>query len=400
MFGFVEKLFKKADKPEAETLNPAEISTPEPIKAVTPEPKEAITPEPVMTAAASPPVIEATAPPAPLYQKVFRFDDEPPENPDIAQSKSVESKSWFGRLKKSLSRSSENIIQKTGGIFGAGVKLNDEHLDALEDMLIEADFGARTAAELRDKLSAENFGKNVDNQQVKQFLTDEIAARLKPAEQFLPLRRNAKPNVILFVGVNGTGKTTTIGKLAYQFKAENLKTYLAAGDTFRAAAVEQLAIWGERNDIPVIRAATGADAAGLVFDAYKKAVEEQADVLMIDTAGRLQNKTDLMHELLKIRGVLRKFDEDLPHEVILVLDATTGANAVAQTEAFLTASGVTGLAVTKLDGTARGGALLGIVKEIKIPVYAVGVGERLEDLHPFNAERFARAVTGVSFDQA
>ena len=373
MFGFVEKLFKKTEeKPSENALEAAPVS----VSSEKAEAEDAS-------------LIEEERREKD-YPRVFRFDDETQAEKNEKPQKSA---GVFSRLRIGLSRSASKLSDSVGSVFSGGGKLDDVSLDELEDMLIEADFGPKTAAEFRDKLSAEKFGKDVSAEEVKSFLSGEIATVLKSAEAPLILRRDAKPNVIMFVGVNGTGKTTTIGKLARQLKDSDLTVYLAAGDTFRAAAVEQLAVWGERNGVPVIKSETGGDAAGLVFDAYKKAEQDGADVLLIDTAGRLQNKTDLMHELLKIRGVLRKFGEDLPHEVLLVLDATAGRNAVIQTEAFLTASGVTGLVVTKLDGTARGGALVGIARDIKLPVYAVGTGEKIEDLQPFSAENFARAVT-------
>jgi fused signal recognition particle receptor len=249
---------------------------------------------------------------------------------------------------------------------------------------------------ITDRLSRERYNKEISEEEIRQVLAEEVEAVLKPVAAPIVTDAARKPHVILVVGVNGTGKTTTIGKLARNFTAEGKRVMLAAGDTFRAAAVEQLKIWGERTNSPVVARETGADAAGLVYDALTSARDDKRDILIIDTAGRLQNKTDLMAELEKIVRVIKKQDATAPHTVLLTLDATTGQNALNQVEIFKKTAGVTGLIMTKLDGTARGGILVAIADKHKLPVHAIGVGEGAEDLQPFDARDFARAIAGLS----
>ncbi len=304
-------------------------------------------------------------------------------------------KNWFQRLRSGLARTSTQLTQGISGVFNKR-KLDASTLEELEDLLIQADLGVDTAMRITDRLSSERYNKEISEEEIRQVLAEEVEAVLKPVAEPLSIDAARKPHVILVVGVNGTGKTTTIGKLARNFTAEGKRVTLAAGDTFRAAAIEQLKIWGERTNSPVIACETGADAAGLVYDALTSAREDKRDILIIDTAGRLQNKANLMAELEKIVRVIKKQDETAPHTVLLTLDATTGQNALNQVEIFKKTAGVTGLIMTKLDGTARGGILVAIADKYKLPVHAIGVGEGAEDLQPFDAGDFARAIAGLS----
>ena len=299
---------------------------------------------------------------------------------------------WFSRLKAGLQRSTASLAEGVSAIFTKR-KLDAAMLGELEDLLIRADLGVGTAARITAEFGKGRFDKEIGGDEVRAALSAAIATVLLPVQQPLTIGP-AKPHVILVTGVNGTGKTTTIGKLAALFRGEGKRVTLAAGDTFRAAAIEQLTIWGERTGSPVIARGVGADAAGLAFDAYRAAQENGSDVLLIDTAGRLQNKADLMQELAKIVRVLKKIDETLPHSVLLVLDATTGQNAINQVEVFRSISNVTGLVVTKLDGTARGGVLVAIAEKFGLPVHFIGVGEAAEDLQHFDARAFAEALAG------
>ncbi|MEW5729551.1 MAG: signal recognition particle-docking protein FtsY [Pseudomonadota bacterium] len=301
---------------------------------------------------------------------------------------------WFGRMKAGLSKSSSRLTQGLADLFTKR-KLDDEALEELEELLITADLGVATAARVTRRLAKSKFGQDVTAEEIKAALAEEIAEILEPVARPLELDPELRPHVVLVVGVNGSGKTTTIGKLAKRYKDEGRNVSLAAGDTFRAAAVEQLKVWGERTGCPVIARDTGADAAGLVFDAMKEARARGDDVLFIDTAGRLQNKTGLMEELAKVVRVIKKHDETAPHDVLLVLDATVGQNAHSQVEAFQEMVGVTGLVVTKLDGTARGGVVVALAEKFHLPVHAIGVGEKVDDLRPFSAEDFARGVVGL-----
>ena len=302
--------------------------------------------------------------------------------------------SWWQRLKGGLSRSSSAIGQGISDLVSKR-KLDAATLDDLEDILIQADFGAPTAARIVGALRKGRFEKGVDADTVKRFLADEIERTLAPVAKPLVVDAGAKPFVILVVGVNGSGKTTTIGKLSGQFAAQGKSVALAAGDTFRAAAIEQIRIWAERTGASLIAREQGSDASGLAFDAMVAARAQAKDVLIIDTAGRLQNRAELMAELEKIVRVLKKADPQAPHAVLLVLDATVGQNALGQVEAFGRVAGVTGLVVTKLDGTARGGILVAIAEKYRLPVHFIGVGETLHDLEPFAAADFARAIAGL-----
>jgi fused signal recognition particle receptor len=303
-------------------------------------------------------------------------------------------RSWLARLREGLSRSSSKLATGIAGIFTKR-KLDDAALQELEELLIAGDLGPATAAKLTAGLAKSRFDQEVTPEEVRGALAQEIAAILAPVARPLEIDPARKPHVILVVGVNGTGKTTTIGKLAKRFREEGRRVLLAAGDTFRAAAVEQLKIGGERTGAGVVARETGADAAGLAYDALAKAQAEGVDVLLIDTAGRLHNKADLMAGLQKIIRVLRKLDPEAPHDCLLVLDATTGQNAHQQVEIFRQMTEVTGLVVTKLDGTARGGVVVALAERFKLPVHAIGVGEGADDLRAFDAESFARSLMGL-----
>ena len=302
--------------------------------------------------------------------------------------------SFWGRLRKGLSRSSNSLGQGLAGIF-VKRKLDIQTIEDLEDLLIRADLGVSTSLAIVDRVRGGRFERGIGSDDVQTIIAAEVERALEAVARPLVLPRTRKPFVILVVGVNGSGKTTTIGKLAAKFRREGRSVMLAAGDTFRAAAVEQLRVWGDRVGAPVIARDTGADASGLAFDAVKTAQESGADVLMIDTAGRLQNRAELMEELAKVLRVVRKLDAEAPHAVLLVLDATVGQNAISQVDIFGKVAGVTGLVMTKLDGTARGGILVAIADKYKLPIHFIGVGEGVDDLEPFAARDFARAIAGL-----
>ncbi len=303
-------------------------------------------------------------------------------------------RNWFGRLKQGLTKSSTRLSDGISGIFTKR-KLDEDTLQELEDILIQADLGVDTAMRITDKLAQTRLDKDISTLEVQDVLASEVESVLGPVAQPLEIDQAAKPFVILMAGVNGAGKTTTIGKLSRKFGDEGKKVMLAAGDTFRAAAVEQLEVWGERTGAPVVKREIGSDAASLAYDAMNEAKAAGMDVLMMDTAGRLQNKAHLMDELVKIVRVMKKLDETAPHAVLLVLDATTGQNALNQTKVFGEAVDVTGLVMTKLDGSARGGILVAIADRFKLPVHFIGVGEGVEDLQPFKAEEFAKAIAQI-----
>ncbi|WP_425502078.1 signal recognition particle-docking protein FtsY [Prosthecomicrobium pneumaticum] len=326
----------------------------------------------------SEPAPAAAAPPAPLA----------PEPPAARPS-------WFQRLKAGLARSSGAIGEGIVSVFTKR-KLDAATLEEFEDVLIQADLGVATAGQISAALAKGRFDKEIAAEDVKRILAEEVTKVLAPVALPLMVDPGRKPHVVLVVGVNGTGKTTTIGKLAQKFRAEGRSVMLAAGDTFRAAAIEQLKIWGERTGATVVARETGADAAGLAFDALRSAREQGTDVLLIDTAGRLQNRAELMAELEKVIRVIRKQDETAPHSVLLTLDATTGQNAMNQVEIFGRVAGVTGLVMTKLDGTAKGGILVAIAAKFGLPVHFIGVGEGVDDLEPFEAADFARAIAGLT----
>jgi len=385
-------------KPEPKKPEPkkAEARKPEPkkpesrkAKAKRPEPKK---PEvklekkvelaPPLPEAKPVPELIVVAPPPPAIVP----PPEPEPEPAVRRG-------WFAKLKDGLSKSSKSITGSITSIFTKR-KLDQATLDELEDVLIQADLGLAVSERIIKAVAVGRYDKEIDPEEVKGILASEVAKVLKPVE--VPFNFGAeKPFVILVVGVNGSGKTTTIGKLGAIAAGEGFKVMFAACDTFRAAAIEQLTIWGQRIGARTISRPTGSDASGLAFDALKEAREDGTDILFIDTAGRLQNKAYLMDELDKVVRVIKKQDAAAPHAVILVLDATTGQNAIAQADIFTKVAGVTGIIMTKLDGTARGGILVAIAEKFKLPVHAIGVGETIDDLQPFDAEAFARAIAGL-----
>ena len=308
--------------------------------------------------------------------------------------KDIKSPGFFSKLTSGLSKSSSKLGASLTGAFNKR-KLDDDALEELEDLLITSDMGARVAAKITANLAKTRFDKDVTDQEIKEALAEEIEAIMAPREQVVDFSDGPAPRIVLFVGVNGSGKTTTIGKIASKLKEQGARALLVAGDTFRAAAIEQLTVWGERAGIPVMSKPTGADAAGLVYEAIEKAKADNLDLVLVDTAGRLQNKAELMSELAKIVRVARKLDPEAPHDVILVLDATVGQNALSQVEAFRHTAEVSGIVMTKLDGTAKGGVLVAIAEAHDLPIHFVGVGEKAEDLQPFSAAAFAKALVGM-----
>jgi len=437
--GFIKKMFSfgKDGAPEGEKpaetapeIHPTE-AMPAPIvdgaPAFTPETildHDLVTPEPIdLDHAGEPPIEVAASPLAEIVDRepeaeeaapaaasqpaaAIQPDVEAPSLPQgftVASARRVEPEapsepqkklSWIQRLRQGLARTSAQLGAQISALFTKR-KLDDDTLEELEDLLIQADLGVETALRITDALSSERYGKDVSGEDVARIMAGEIAKVLTPVARPLELDLKHKPHVILVVGVNGTGKTTTIGKLAAKLTGSGLKVMLAAGDTFRAAAIEQLHIWADRTGADIVSTKLGADAAGLAFDAYEKARAAGHDVLIIDTAGRLQNKTELMAELEKIVRVLGKLDPDAPHTVLQTLDATTGQNALNQVEIFRNVAGVSGLIMTKLDGTARGGILVSIAAKHRLPVYFIGVGEGVDDLEPFDAKDFAEAIAGL-----
>ena len=301
--------------------------------------------------------------------------------------------SWLERLKKGLKKTSSKLTQNVIAAVD-GRKLDQDAIEQLEDALIMADMGPSVAAQLIGSLD-DMRGKTVSDAEVRERISEEVTRILERVAEPIDLSHNKKPFVILVIGVNGTGKTTTIGKLASALKNSGEKVMIAAGDTFRAAAVEQLQIWGERAGVPVVTQDNGSDAASLAFEAIQKAKDENIDVLLIDTAGRLHNKSNLMDELKKIVRVIKKIDPSAPHETLLTLDATTGQNALSQVKVFGEMANVTGLALTKLDGTAKGGVVISLAKAYDIPVRLIGVGEGQEDMQPFQPREFARGLLGL-----
>nr|WP_321458602.1 signal recognition particle-docking protein FtsY [uncultured Cohaesibacter sp.] len=348
-------------------------------------------PEPVSEAGSGADT-ELVSPVAEVSEAAAVAEPDPKGEPE----KPAKKLSWFERLRKGLSRSSGALGEGISSIFTKR-KLDDDTLQDLEDILIQADLGVETAMAITDRLSDGRYNKDVSDKDVQEILADEVDKVLEPVAMPLEITKpESGPHVILMIGVNGAGKTTTIGKLAQKFRAEGKKVMMAAGDTFRAAAIDQLKVWGERTGAPVVARDVGSDAAGLAYDAMLEAKEKGMDVLLIDTAGRLQNRKELMAELEKIVRVIKKHDEAAPHSVLLVLDATTGQNALNQVEVFSKMAGVTGLVMTKLDGTARGGILVAISSKHKVPVHFIGVGEGVDDLEPFESRDFARAIAGLA----
>jgi len=385
-----ERLFKSSSKldegledivgdsgtPEAQTPEPGTVTDTAPEPPSIPAQPDAVPSPPPQEAPVArpeevtPPPTAATAPPTPLT-----IPEDPPT--------STPRRGVLGRL---LGRDTARTVTRRA--------LDDDMLERLEDLLITADMGVETAMRVTANMAEGRMGKRLSSHEIKALLAQEIARIMEPVARPMPLYAK-RPQVVLVVGVNGSGKTTTIGKLASQFKAGGKSVVIAAGDTFRAAAVEQLQIWGDRAGVPVLTAPEGSDPASLAHDAMTKAEADGADLLMIDTAGRLQNRADLMEELAKIVRVIRKKDPDAPHNTLLVLDATTGQNALSQVEIFRKLANVTGLVMTKLDGTARGGVLVALADKFGLPIHAIGVGEQIDDLSPFDPEEFAAALTGL-----
>ena len=297
----------------------------------------------------------------------------------------------FGGFKKTSDRLSENLAEAV-----SKAKLDDSTLDNVEDALIMSDLGPSAAAGIRERLKEKRFGLEISADELKQAVADEIAAILRPVAKPLEITAFPRPQVLLVIGVNGSGKTTTIAKLAHLFVEDDYNVMLAAGDTFRAAAIGQLQTWADRVGVPIVRGPEGGDPASIVFDAVKKGTEIGTDVLIVDTAGRLQNKRELMDELAKIRKVLGRLNPEAPHDVVLVLDATNGQNALSQIDVFKEVAGVAGLVMTKLDGTARGGVLVQAAEKYGLPIHAIGVGEKIDDLRPFDPDLVARVIAGIA----
>lgn len=368
--GLFGRLFGKKDEP-------ADVAAPVAVPAeAEPQPEAPALVEPVAVQAAQAAEVAIVA-----------AGSAPAEKP-------AEKKGWFARLSAGLAKTSSKLSDGITGLFTKR-KLDADTIEDLEDLLIQSDLGLETTKRITDTIARTRYEKGIEAEDVRRVLASEVEKVLAPVARSLEIEAGAKPHVILVVGVNGSGKTTTIGKLAAQLKAQGRSVVMAAGDTFRAAAIDQLKVWGERTGLPVVARDVGADSAGLAFDALKLAKDSAADVLLIDTAGRLQNKQGLMDELEKVVRVLRKIDPQAPHDVVLVLDATTGQNALNQVEVFSQRAGVTGLVMTKLDGTARGGILVAIAARHGLPVYAIGVGEGIDDLAPFDPGEFSRAIADI-----
>ncbi|SIR37761.1 signal recognition particle-docking protein FtsY [Bosea sp. TND4EK4] len=384
---FLSKLFGREDEPAQPAPAPEQVLPP------------GEGPKPEVTDATAPGVpagLPDTAPPLPPENPApLAAAPAPPEVAAEPAAPAAEPKrSWWRRLTEGLSRTSSALTTGITDLFTKR-KLDAGTLEDLEDILIQADLGLATSARIAKAVGEGRYDKQIDPAEVKAILAREVETILTPVARPLPIDATKKPFVVLMVGVNGSGKTTTIGKLAAKFRAEGKSVMLAAGDTFRAAAIEQLRVWGERTGAEVVFGQQGADASGLAFEALQKAKANGTDVLLVDTAGRLQNKQGLMDELAKVVRVIRKQDATAPHAALLVLDATVGQNAISQVEAFRTTAGVTGLVMTKLDGTARGGILVALAAQFGLPVHFIGVGEGVEDLEPFSARDFARAVAGL-----
>ena len=368
-----------SEEPAAVELSSDAPTMNAPVVEDTPNQPEEVEPEEVELAEAEPAEIIPSEP-IPPEDPEPKALEEPAKAPPQSDDKA--GPGLIGRLMGR--RAQAPVMRRT---------LDDDMLEQLEELLIASDMGVDTALRVTANLAEGRFGKKLSVAEIKQLLSDEISRIMEPVAKPLPIYPK-KPQVVLIVGVNGSGKTTTIGKLASQFRAAGKSVVIAAGDTFRAAAVEQLQIWGERAGVPVLTAPEGSDPASLAFDSITKAQAEGADLLMIDTAGRLQNRADLMEELAKIVRVIRKKDPDAPHNTLLVLDATTGQNALSQVETFKKLADVTGLVMTKLDGTAKGGVLVALADKFGLPIHAIGVGEQIDDLAPFDPEDFAKALTG------
>jgi fused signal recognition particle receptor len=389
------------EPPEPDAPEPKPDPTPAPEPEPTPDPEPTPVPDPPLPPVPDPAPVEIPsrpdevpqAPPVEIpVERPTELPPTPPEAPapptplEIPETKAEAAPVRPGLLGRLLGRGDKQVVTRRA--------LDDDMLEQLEELLISADMGVDTALRVTANMAEGRMGKRLSSLEIKQLLAAEIARIMEPVARPMPLYPN-RPQVVLVVGVNGSGKTTTIGKLASQFKAAGKSVVIAAGDTFRAAAVEQLQIWGDRAGVPVLTAPEGSDPASLAFDAMTRAEADGADLLMIDTAGRLQNRADLMEELSKIVRVIRKKDPSAPHNTLLVLDATTGQNALSQVEIFQKLADVSGLVMTKLDGTARGGVLVALADKFGLPIHAIGVGEQIDDLAPFDPEDFAAALTGL-----
>jgi len=402
-----EQSTEKASTPEVEqpVATPEEAPIEVPAESIPPVAHETINAEPeapeneVKTEDNKQEPAESSEPIAPVEQEGRQAVEATIVEPataseEPADTEPEEKASWFSRLKKGLKKSTTAISSGITGIF-TQAKLDEETLEDLEDLLITSDLGVSVAGKLTEALSKDRYNKEITGEEVKAILADEIEKILAPvAKPLVPDTAN-KPHVILMAGVNGAGKTTTIGKLAKKFREDGKSVMLAAGDTFRAAAVEQLQVWGDRNNVPVVTKEIGSDAAALAYEAVDRAIGENIDVLLIDTAGRLQNREELMAELAKVVRVIGKKLDSAPHDTVIVLDATTGQNAVHQVEVFQKLANITGVIMTKLDGSAKGGVLVACAEKFGLPVHAIGVGESIEDLQPFDAKEFARTLVGI-----
>jgi fused signal recognition particle receptor len=364
VWGLFKKKAPPEQKPAADAAPPLEDAPP-----------ATITPEP-------PPSALEPTPAAPLAA------------PADAALEPKKDEGFFGRLFSGLAKSSAKLADGVTGVFTKKT-LDQETLDELEELLIRSDMGAPAAAKISAAIAKDRFNKQVSDEEIKDALADSIAAIMKPREATLDLTTGAKPRIVLVIGVNGSGKTTTIGKICALLRQHDAKVVVGAADTFRAAAIEQLKVWADRSGADFVARGQGSDAAGVAYDAVALAKEKNADVVLIDTAGRLQNKTELMAELAKIVRAIRKIDEDAPHETLLVLDATVGQNAMSQMESFRSTADITGLVMTKLDGTAKGGVLVALAEKHAIPIHFIGVGETAQDLQVFEAKSFARALVGL-----
>lgn len=397
----------QSDAPVSETeaiLQQAAESVPEPVTEAAPEKEEPSKKDaPQETAAPSEPEIKAEVAASQIAADDLAAEPEEVADPDVMvpvpEKAKDEKKGFFGRMAAGLSKTRSNLTDGLSTLLLGKKEIDDDMMEDLETQLIMADVGVEATTEIIDRLTKRVGRKELrDSDALYEALIEELQDMLAVSQKPLVIDSSKKPYVILMVGINGVGKTTTIGKLAKQFQARGKSVMLAAGDTFRAAAVEQLQVWGERNNVPVVAQHTGADSASVLFDAVQAATSRGVDILIADTAGRLHNKDNLMQELEKVVRVMKKIDDTAPHEVMLVLDAGTGQNAINQTKTFLQSVGVTGLTLTKLDGTAKGGIIFALAKQFGLPVRYIGVGEKIEDLRPFNADDFTRALFRISDD--
>ena len=377
-----------ATEPQTETLIPEATEPPS-------EPIGVQPPHPAPETAESQSSIEPSATQSEASPALVAPQPEPERTANTEALEETREPGFFSKLSSGLAKSSSKFGDSITGLFTKR-KLDEDALEDLEDVLLTADMGGKVAARITENLAKTRFEKDITDSEMKQALADEIERIMSTRERIVDFSDGPRPRIVFFVGVNGSGKTTTIGKVASKLKAQGAKAMLVAGDTFRAAAIEQLSVWGERAGIPVLSKPPGADAAGLVYEAIEKARQDDLDLVLVDTAGRLQNKSELMSELAKMIRVARKLDPDAPHDVILVLDATVGQNALSQVEAFRHTADITGLVMTKLDGTAKGGVLVAIAEAHALPIHFVGIGERAEDLQPFSARAYARALVGLA----